>query len=253
MMYRESDEMDTAGADGSGLKTGELVARHLRREIARGDLVPGDRLPPEDELMAGYGLARTTVREGLRILESQGLIQIRRGRSGGGRVTVPGIERMAQGFALHLQLQRVTFGDLDDARLMIEPALAGRLARTRHDDDVALLQSIADAAAKAARAEDPDAFADAASQFHATIVELAGNVTMATVAGMISQLVNSYYRSASKQEGVRPYFDRAVRSYRKLVRLIDAGDGPGAEDHWRRQLRATSKGYAARDTIVQFV
>src|SRR3989442_5029833 len=109
-------------------KTGEVVAERLRRQIARGELTIGQRLPPEDELMAQFGIARTTLREALRVLESQGLLEIRRGRTGGPVVTMPRIDSLAEGLAVTLQPQATTAGDLDAARQLIEPRLAGRLA-----------------------------------------------------------------------------------------------------------------------------
>src|SRR5437764_12461634 len=118
-------------------KTGEMIAERLRRRIARGELAIGERLPPEDELTATFGIARTTLREALRILESQGLLEIRRGRTGGPVVTMPRIDSLAEGLAVTLQLQGTTAGDLDVARQLIEPRLAGRLADAHTPDDLA--------------------------------------------------------------------------------------------------------------------
>ncbi|MDQ1431505.1 MAG: GntR family transcriptional regulator, transcriptional repressor for pyruvate dehydrogenase complex, partial [Actinomycetota bacterium] len=127
-------------------KTGEVVAERLRRQIARGELTIGQRLPPEDELTAVFGIARTTLREALRILESQGLLEIRRGRAGGPVVTMPKIDSLAEGLAVTLQLQGTTAGDLDIARQLIEPRLAGRLAQSHTTDDLVALQTAADRA-----------------------------------------------------------------------------------------------------------
>src|SRR5258707_15535737 len=130
-------------------KTGAVVAERLRHQIARGELTIGQRLPPEDELTAVFGIARTTLREALRILESQGLLEIRRGRTGGPVVTMPKIDSLAEGLAVTLQLQGTTAGDLDVARQLIEPRLAGRLAQHHDADDLAALQAAADSAAQA--------------------------------------------------------------------------------------------------------
>ncbi|MEU1168737.1 GntR family transcriptional regulator, partial [Streptomyces sp. NPDC005921] len=50
-------------------KTAELVAGHLRRQIVRGELKPGDALPPESGLMEQFGISRPTLREAFRVLE----------------------------------------------------------------------------------------------------------------------------------------------------------------------------------------
>lgn len=239
--------------NGESLKSGEQVARDLRSRIARGELQPGDRLPPEDELMTRLGLARTTVREGLRILESQGLIEVRRGRQGGGRVTHPKVDHLAQALALTLQLQRVTYADLDAASQLIEPALAGRLADHHTDEDVAALSAVVDRAAAAARNFDRQAFGAAATELHEAVVARAGNTTLATISRLLHELRAEYYSWASLASD-QARFDRAVRSYRKLVRLVEQGDGVAAEAHWRAQLAYISKySRADVDRPIRFI
>jgi DNA-binding FadR family transcriptional regulator len=220
------------------LKTGEAVAQSLRRRIASGDLTSGDRLPPEDELMEHFGVARTTLREALRILESQGLVSIRRGRNGGPRVTTPPVERIAQGFALHLQLEHTTLGDLDDARQLIEPALAARLARQRRKEDLAALASAIELAERAAASKDQRAFGTAATLIHTTLAERGGNRTLALVSAMLHELVEQYYTEAAGH-ATAEQLAKATRSYRKLLRLVEAGDADGAAEHWRRHMSFT--------------
>ena len=70
----------------------ELIATHLRRRILRGEIAAGDTLPPEVELMAQFGVSRSTLRETFRILESESLISVWRvpGRSAGDFARVVG-------------------------------------------------------------------------------------------------------------------------------------------------------------------
>ena len=220
------------------VKSGEAVSHILRRRIANGELACGDRLPPEDELMELFGVARTTLREGLRILESQGLIEIRRGRNGGPRVTTPPIERIAQGFALQLQLGHTTIGDLDEARQLIEPALAARLARHRTSGDVEALRKAIEIAEEAAERADLVAFGEAAALVHTTLVERGGNQTLALVSQMLHEVIVQYYTVVA-QRSTKQLLDRAVRSYKKLLRLVESGDEKGAAEHWQRQMSFT--------------
>ena len=233
------------------LKTGEVVAERLRRQIARGELTIGQRLPPEDELTEVFGIARTTLREALRILESQGLLEIRRGRTGGPVVTMPKIDSLAEGLAVTLQLQGTTAGDLDVARQLIEPRLAGRLADTHSADDLSALRAAADRAAVAADASDRTAFGAAALGMHETLIERAGNTTLATISALLHSLVAQFYvRAAALTDDEK--MQRAVRSYRKLVRLIEAGDASGAEEHWRKQMTFTIEGWHRNQPIDLF-
>lgn len=232
-------------------KTGEMIAERLRRQIARGELPIGARLPPEDELTVKFGIARTTLREALRILESQGLLEIRRGRTGGPVVTMPRIDSLAEGLAVTLQLQGTTAGDLDAARQLLEPQLAARLAESHDEEDLAALHASAEQAATAAAASDRVAFASAALAVHETLISRAGNVTLATVSGLLHSLVARYYaRSAARSTDGQMH--RAVRSYRKLVRLIEAGDSKAAEEHWRQQMSFTIEGWHANRSVDLF-
>src|ERR1700736_3250251 len=69
------------------LKTSESVARDIVHDIVSGGLRTGDRLAPEAVMLEQYGVSRESLREGLRLLEVEGLITIRR-RPGGGPIVV---------------------------------------------------------------------------------------------------------------------------------------------------------------------
>src|SRR5437879_1261153 len=96
-------------------KTAELVAAYLRRQIVRGELVEGDALPPEAQLMGQFGVSRPTLREAFRVLESESLILVRRGSRSGARVQPPAIGVAAQYAAFLLQVRGVTLKDVYDA------------------------------------------------------------------------------------------------------------------------------------------
>ena len=219
-------------------KTGEAIAENLRRRIARGKLAIGDFLPPEDEITSQFGVARTTAREALRILESQGLIRIRRGRGGGGVVTNPRVEHLAEGLAVMLQLQHVTWGDLYDARQLLEPQLTARIAAQHSPEDLRALGEAIERASAAAEASDRRGFGVAAAGVHEVLMERSGNRTLATLSRLLHVLVLEYYERVSATTELAA-MRKAVNSYRKLLRLIEAGDAAGAESHWRNQMSYT--------------
>ncbi len=198
-------------------KTHEIVSDELRQRIVSGELTEGQRLPPEDELTAQFGVARTTLREALRVLESQGLIAIRRGRGGGPVVTHPSLEPIAMALAVTLQINGTTFGDLDAARQMIEPQIAGQLAKHHDDNDLAALEAALELASEAAERNDRQAFGLAAAGFHETLVECSGNDTLAMLTKLLQSLVRAYYL-VNMDNVDQALMRRAVRGYRKLRR-----------------------------------
>jgi hypothetical protein len=97
-------------------KMADIVAADLRRQIIAGELEEGDPLPPEDQLMQHAGVARTTVRGALRILESEGLLVVQRGAHGGARIRTPSVSNVARYIGLVLQCEGATLRDVYDAR-----------------------------------------------------------------------------------------------------------------------------------------
>ncbi len=223
-------------------KTGEVVAERLRRQIARGELTIGQRLPPEDELTAVFGIARTTLREALRILESQGLVEIRRGRTGGPVVTMPKIDSLAEGLAVTLQLQGTTAGDLDVARQLIEPRLAARLATHHTADDLDALHAAVDRASVAADAVDQVAFGAAAAAMHDDDHGTRGQQHPGDVLAPPPRVGGAVLRTLRRHD--RPRADAARGA---VVPEVGAAHRRGrrgaAEEHWRKQMTFTIEGW----------
>jgi DNA-binding FadR family transcriptional regulator len=234
-------------------KTAELVAATLRRMIVDGQLKDGDFLPFETELMTHFQVSRPTLREAVRVLESDGLVEVRRGSRTGARVLVPGPEIVARPASLILELSGATLADVMTARVGIEPFAVRLLAQHGTEAAHAELARIIDAV--------PEAWAEgrlaaASANLHRRVVELSGNATLALVAGMLHEIAERHTASAVGQQKVsRGQFDKMMRSYHRLVDLVAARDGQQAEAHWRRHMEnsahALLTGY--QDTKVRDV
>ncbi|MCH5677584.1 FadR/GntR family transcriptional regulator [Streptomyces gilvus] len=111
----------------SGEKAARQIARAIVRDIVGQGLGEGAPLPPEPVMLATYRVGRPTLREALRILEVNGLITIKTGRSGGPRVRRSDTRDLARLLSLHFASRRVTYTEVAAARRTIEPTLA-RLA-----------------------------------------------------------------------------------------------------------------------------
>lgn len=230
------------------VKMPDQVAAQIRRMIARGELVDGDWLPPEPELIQRFGVSRPTLREALRLLEGDSLVTIRRGPPGGARVTVPGPDAAANLFGLVLMLGGTSIGDVWDARMIIEPPAARRLAEIAGAEELAALDAELDRVRAAA--PDPTTFNRAGVAFHVKLVELSGNRTLTAVIGMLSEIVERELAKAletvgSDSEELRRAQSRALRGYEKIAALIHSGDGAGAEQAWREHL-ANARCYVGR-------
>lgn len=120
----------------------QQVADQLRELILRGDLVSGDRLPPEAELGVQFGVSRSTVREALRVLTSQGLTRTTRGTTGGTFVARVNASQISEYLETSIGLMAggdISLSDLLEARRLIEVESARLAALRRQDHHVAAL------------------------------------------------------------------------------------------------------------------
>lgn len=118
------------------LRSPAILARELRRQILSNDLPVGSPLPSEKDLMAQTGLSRSSVREALRILETENLVTTRPGRYGGAVANRPNDESLGRSISLFAQGQKVNVNSLLQARVELEPSLAALAAQNRTQDDL---------------------------------------------------------------------------------------------------------------------
>ena len=123
-------------------KASGLLAGRLRDMILSGEFLSGELLPPERDLVADSGLSRGSVREALKILETEGLVEIRSGRSGGARVTVPKRTALVRSTELFVRANGVPLDSLLDCRIAVEPMLALLAARNRSAAELEKLRKL---------------------------------------------------------------------------------------------------------------
>jgi GntR family transcriptional repressor for pyruvate dehydrogenase complex len=232
-------------------KTAELIASHLRGQIVRGDLKPNETLPPEQQLMEQFSVSRPTLREAFRILETESLIGVRRGARGGAQVLEPDPMVAARHVGLLLQLQGTTVQDVYEARLITEPVCAGMLAAIRTDQDLADLRAVQQhleqlVAGGLEKTPDLSQWSGVTYRFHELILQRCGNKTLAVQGAVLADIVATHLHQSisqgmSQTEDEQPArFQKTIRSYAKLIKLVEAKDRDGAEKHWRRHMEVAA-------------
>jgi DNA-binding FadR family transcriptional regulator len=225
-----------AGAPIRSPKTAELVAGTLRRMVVDGQLKEGDFLPNEAELMAHFGVSRPTLREAVRVLESERLVEVRRGSRTGARVRVPGAEIVARPAGLLLELSGATIADVMVARAGVEPIAVRLLAEA---GTPAAYDELEDMLTHDVRAGwDAGRLAEVTGEFHRRVVELSGNATLTIIAGMLHEITVRHTAFVMKEgrKVSKADYDKLTKSYRRLITLLRSGDGAAAEAHWRTHL-----------------
>ncbi|HYH51426.1 MAG TPA: FCD domain-containing protein [Acidimicrobiia bacterium] len=220
----------------------QLVADAIRRSIVTGELADGASLPPEPVLIECYGVSRPTLREALRILQSESLITIRRGSRGGARVNAPRVDTVARQAGFLLQHQQTSLADVYEARLVVEPPAAGLLAERR---TAAVVRELRAALVEEQAAADPVAFAHASARFHERVVDLAGNHTLALFTGILAEIIDTHTETvmvAAHDPTTRARDSHAAhRSHERLAELVAAGDADGARAHWQAHMEAIGR------------
>ena len=245
----------TVGQTVRAPKTAEIIASRIRSQIVRGTLKTGETLPPEVTLMAQFGVSRPTLREAFRILETEALISIRRGSRGGAQVMAPDLSVAARYVGLLLQVQDTTISDVYDARMVLEPVCARMMATRRTKADlvelagcIADIEAIVEAGREAV--PDPGAWARGTYRFHELILRGCGNKTMAVQGGVLQEVVATHLDisvSRNFDATTQDRFRRTIKSYKRLLELIEAKDAEGAEKHWRNHMEVAAKNLLGDD------
>jgi DNA-binding FadR family transcriptional regulator len=222
----------------------QMLADDIRKRLVAGELVPGEPLSPERELMETYGVSRPTLREAIRILEAESLVETIRGPKGGVIMRAPNPIVVIRQVGVLLQLSGATFTDVYAARAAIEIAAVRTLAERANPADVDALQAIIKEGRACTSSEGvSEEFGRVAGRFHRTLVHESRNITMSFIVDMLGSLTDATYtrQVASLSPGPREtQMMTAIRSWTKLTRLIEAGDADATEVHWAKHLAAVS-------------
>ncbi|MFD1814645.1 FadR/GntR family transcriptional regulator [Rhodococcus gannanensis] len=220
----------------------ETVADELRDRILSED---DYRLPTQEQLVRDFGVSFPSIREALRILETEGLVTVRRGNVGGADVHRPDEHSAAYHLGLALQAGRVTLRDLASGLQILEPLCAAECAK--RDDRAEVVVPALDAAidASAELVGNGVAFTHSAREFHDLLVSFTPNAT-------IRYAVSSYVALWSAQEeawaeaqtrrGEYPSThdaECAVDIHRRIAKEIAAGRVDEVERLSRAHLAAT--------------
>lgn len=205
-------------------KASDVLAERLRELILSNGLAEGTPLPTERELVAQTGLSRTSVREALRVLETEGLVITKAGRNGGSQVRRPGHESVARSLELFVRSHGVRFEALLEAREAIEPWAARLAAIHRTDDDLAemtrlhhLLEDVGD---------DIPEYVRLNLQWHSAVVRASRNELLIAFFDAIAQSIHAATESHNlNSAAVRR---DVVRVHGRVLAAIEARDPEAA-------------------------
>jgi GntR family transcriptional repressor for pyruvate dehydrogenase complex len=208
-------------------KTYELIADQLLGEIGT-RLHPGDTFPTERELTESFKVGRSSVREGLRMLESRGVIR----SVGNGTFVVAELRSpLNRSLALLLSLEEGNLRELYELRRMLEGEAAALAAARRSDEDLASMAAAVEDMAQGL--DDRDAYASADVRFHVAVAAATGNRVALHAMHAIRELLE---RALELVYGIPGSATRSLEQHREILGAIRAGDAEEARGRMRRHL-----------------
>ena len=186
----------------------QLVER-LREMIVETELAPGARID-EKELCEEFGISRTPLREALKVMASEGLVELLANRSP--RVT---------------PLTPESVGDLFEMISWLDRQAGEIAAEKVTDADLRALRRIHRKMLGLHERGDRVEYYRMNREFHAAIIGIVGNTVLsATYATLTAQAQRARFIAIHAQA----HWDRGVREHERMIELLEARDGPALGD-----------------------
>ena len=209
------------------------VADHIGSMILKGDLKPGDQLPPQRDLAGRFGVSRPSLREAISVLETMGLVTV---RVGSGIYVAPAEARAP----LWRFSDRASPRDVYEARVGLE-GFAARLAAARVDAAcVVWFNEAVSAMADALAVDDIPGMAVADARFHDLVFEIGANPVLA---GMYRPMRDMMVESQRLPMTVKTRLGDTLEEHRTLYARLAAQDAGGAEAAMQDHIRAAARRY----------
>ncbi len=219
----------------------EDIADQIRGLVASGRLRPGDRLPPERELAALFNVSRNTLREALRALELAGMIEARKGASGGAFVRPGNASVVVGGLRDLFHLGAITPEHLTEARTWLSGLVVRVVCERATADDLAALDANVEAATQADADGDFDRRQHLHREFHLILARATRNPIIAITMEGVMEVMGHFIARIGPRENAF-----TLPSRRRFLAHLRARDADAAAAEMAQFLEHMQQGYLAR-------
>ncbi|CAN5622673.1 FadR/GntR family transcriptional regulator [soil metagenome] len=218
----------------SRIKLKNRAAEQLLDMVVSDALSPGERLPPERELVERLGVSRTVVREALNLLEARGLVSIEHGR--GAVVNGDSAHAVRDTLDLMLRVRPKALWELMEIRRMFEIEVSGLAAERAGPEELEQMKIQLDR--MRAHIDAPEGYVDADVEFHATLARSTRNEVLLTMLEPVVELLRTSRKVSTSRPGSAR---RALEEHERILRRVEAGDAEGARLEMHAHLMATAE------------
>ncbi len=209
----------------------QQVVQAIEDQIQRGRLDVGARLPPEREFSDQLGVSRPVVREAVRILTTQGLLETKHGI--GTTVRAMSRDEVLKPLKLFLRIrgEDVSVEHLHQVRSILEVENAGLAAEQGTDRDIDDLSILCEE--MSAASDDPAGFALKDSEFHRRLSETSHNPLLIFLLDSVHDMMGAVRSLVSNQIGL---YERVMPTHIRIVEAVRAHNRPSAREAMREHL-----------------
>lgn len=222
-------------------RTFEAISAQIRAQVRTGALRVGDRLPNERDLAKSMVVSRHAVREALRSLESMGLVELRKGATGGAFIAASGQpQAMANTMRGLYYSGGISLEQLTQARLWIETVIV-REATLRADERAFReMEANVDLAERETLAGNLAVKTGVNIEFHNLLGAATGNPVMALLMGALMDILREFVGEVGSVMGID-----VIQSRRRLLRHMKARDAEKSVAEIERHLKVLHGHYLA--------
>ena len=223
-------------------RASEVIYEQIYNKIASGELKNGDRLPSERELAEMFGRSRPSVREALRMLQQDGLVEISVGTNGGATVQGISLDLAKSPLEKLVEAGTITPRELVEYRAFNDRCCVQLALQNHTDEDIAVLLEILDRYEKAV--EDSVATEQADRDYHTAMAKASHNKLCILITAVVTQLCNTMYwnvlgSTVTHEEEVAANKE-AYQYHRDMVDAIIAKDAQALMATMEKNVKAFS-------------
>lgn len=230
----------------------QAVAETIKDWITAHGLTPGDRLPQEHQLIAHLGVSKGTVREALKVLETQGLIRTRTGPGGGAFITEVAADHASALLANHFFFKEVSIADIYELRIALEPELVHDLAAEISEEQIEELQNrMSEYSAPPSSVAEERQQRVAELEFHEALAGFSTNPLLGFYCGFLVRLLKDLTVCKRIYEQPNPELrERGVSYQEQLIAALRARDADEARAIMQAHMRAAQRIMLAQEAQV---
>jgi GntR family transcriptional repressor for pyruvate dehydrogenase complex len=219
-------------------KISEHIVEQIRKAIFEARLKPGDKLPPEKELLETFHVSKATLREALRSLEILGFLEIRKGASGGAFVTEVDMKTARDSFTNFLLFKNLSLSNLSEVRLILEPYVAEKAALGITKEDLRRLEKLNKECEYVIKHDIPIESRKNEIEYHRIIGSVSGNPILMFILDFVENLL------IDTKEILQPskeFSQKVLNAHKRIYKALSGRDPKKAREEMVKHVKEVGR------------